>query len=227
MDAAFKAAARAGLVPDPEPVSKKAAKRRGGEEGCRFTTEWIVADRLGLCRDPYNDLSRWIEFCRKGAFVKGISKATHDNANDRNIVRAIAAKFLRNTLQELSGQFRANDNQRLNGSHAPDRSTAGVQEHRQLQQFQGERVGRADSCCHGGDRAEICALYGYYAALIAAARGSLRAAEAAGFVRKLQDEQAAAVRNVEDRQRGERKNWPKPERHNNAQRRSPGTMRLH
>lgn len=226
MGAAFKAAARAVLVPEPKPVSKKTAKRRGGGEGCRFSTEWIVADHLGLCRDPYNDLPRWIEFCRKGAFVKDISKATHDNANDRNAVRANAAKFLRNTLQELSGRFRANDNQRLNSSHVPDRSTAGVQEHRQLQQVQRKRIGRADSC-HSGDRAEISALYGYYAALIAAARGSLRPAEAASFVRMLQDEQAAAIRNVEDRQQAERKNRRKPERHNNAQRRPPGTMRLH
>ena len=185
MRAAFKAAARAVLVPAPKPVSKKTTKRGSGDDALRFSTDWIVADRLGLCRDPYSDLQRWIEFSRK---KPPLTRLPLQSSHDRNAALANATKFLRDTLQELSGRVRANVNDRANVSHVPDRSTAGLSEHRQLQQVQGEhRLGRSDAS-HSGDSTELSSIYGYYAALIAAERTSLRGTDAAGIVRKFQAE---------------------------------------
>jgi hypothetical protein len=78
-------------------------------------------------------LQDWLDFRRKKPRLTVFRPSSHDP----NAVRANTAKFLRDTLQELSGRVRAHVNGRQDVYHVPHRSTDGVSQHRQLQQVQG------------------------------------------------------------------------------------------
>jgi hypothetical protein len=196
---AFKAAARAVTVPPQKPVRKKTTKRRG--EGQPFSTEWIVDDYLCLCRDPLSDLQRWIkEDKKKPSFPRIAQQTRHGRQN----TAAAAQRFLRDALHELSGRIRAQDHQGRNSPDVPHRSRAGAGEHRELQQVQAERhltrpVRQVDDFA-----SRLAVLHGHYATRIAAARATMRPAQAQTVIRNLRNEKIVAIRNAKNSRRAER-----------------------
>ncbi len=187
---AFKAAARAATIPIPRPIPKKTTKRRG--DGRSFSTQHIVEDYLGLCRDPLSDLQRWLEEDKKKPCIPRASQQVH---HARHAAIANAQEFLRDTLREVSGRVRANDNGRGHNSHVSDRSRTGASEPGQLQQVQGSRnlVVPASGTSLSG---ELAAAKSYYASRIAAARQTMSQAQLTSAIRAIHDEQTLAQRAI-------------------------------
>jgi hypothetical protein len=203
---AFKAAARAVTVPKPAP--RKTGKRQGG--GDAFSTAWIVQDYLDLCRDPLSDLQRWLDEDKKKPSLPRASRQNQHAANATTL--AVTRRLPRNTLPEMSGRVRAEDNQRRDNSAVSGGSRTGIGRYRELQQVQAERdLGRADASPVVG-MGDVSAIAGYYASLIAAARSILRPHEAAATIRNLIDEKTQAVRAAKSRQKAVQANPSKPGR---------------
>ncbi len=196
MRAAFKAAARAVMVPAPKPVRKKTA-RRGGD-GRPYSTECIVDGYLSLCRDPLSDLQRWLdEDKKKPSLPRTARHERHDTA-------ANTQRFLRDTLHELSGRVHSHDNQGRNGRDVPRGSRTGAPESRELQQVQAERNLTHAARQPDDFTAQLSSIHGYYASRIAAVRATMRPEQAAAIIRNLRNEKTLAVRNAKSRQRAER-----------------------
>jgi len=199
----FKAAARAVTVPAPRPALQK-TKLRGGGDARRFSTASIVDDYLALCRDPLSDLQRWLDEDKKKPSTPRIPQQSRHATHTASL--AAGRQFPRDTLHEMSGRVRANDLQGSDRRDMPGGPGAGAGQHRQLQQVQAGRNLGSGQAAHAGSGGEISAIGGYYAALIAAARATLRPHEAVAMVRNLMSQKVQAIRAAQDRMRVARAN---------------------
>ncbi len=173
-----------------------------------------MQDYLGLCRDPLSDLQRWLEEDKKKpSQLRTTQPASH--ARHATTI-ASAQRFLRDALHEMSGRVRAHDIAGHNGRALSRGSRAGASEPGQLQQVQSERNltdhTRSNVQGHDTDGGELSGIHGYYAALIAAARATMRPGQAAAAIRDLRNQKTLAIRFAKDRKHAERANRPKPHR---------------
>jgi hypothetical protein len=177
-----------------------------------LTTRNLAADYLAVCRNPLNDIHRWIVETTK----KSSANAGHSSYRpySRSFgIRTHALHALRGRMDTQPGGW--HQDRRL--SPRPGTGAAQYDQLRSVRvegrggvatpflQFNAEAQSAAST--ESGDSAsELGAIRGYFNGLIAAARNALSPAEAAAVIRSLRNQKILAMRAARDRRRAARAN---------------------
>jgi hypothetical protein len=182
-----------------------------------LTTRALVADYLGLCRNPLKDIRRWI------AETTPKTKSAHAQGSSSRLGRR-TDRFRPHPLHEMRSRLDASRQGRSQNYRLSSRPGAGVDQYDRLRSLRAEggpASASAQSCaettgeitpptCFGEEAdapdCEVSGIRAFYAALIAAARSSLPRAAAAALVQRLRTEKIMATRAAKDRLHARRAN---------------------
>jgi hypothetical protein len=179
----------------------------------RLTTRNLAADYLAVCRNPLNDIHRWI--------VETITKKSSANACHSSY-RPSDRSFgvCPHALHALRGRLDTHPGGRHQDNRLSSRPGTGAAQYDQLRSVRAEGGGgvgppflqspaeaQNESTAERGDSAsELGAIRGYFNGLIAAARSSLSPSDAAAVIRSLRTQKILAMRAAKDRHRATRSN---------------------
>jgi hypothetical protein len=178
-----------------------------------LTTRGLAADYLALCRNPLNDIRRWVletgkTFKGRSPFKPPIRRSAHAQSPSPSL--AVRADGFRvDTLHAMHSRLDPlrGGRQSYRLSSRPRSGPAEYDELRSLRAARGETASSEAGCLpHSATAnsvapssslaAELAAAKGYYASRIAAARQSLSPTEIAAAIQAIQNEQTLASRAI-------------------------------
>ena len=218
--ALWRAAARSATdPPGGKPRPRKRTRSGGDSKSARpLTVSGIVADYLALCRNPLQDLQRWIAEDKKRpggprrVFQPPTNREGKDVADTTKTGLANAHGIRGHPLPKLRGGLDTHRKRGRGSDRVLARSRARFGRYDRLRSLRGEEAagagGGVTAPRSGGDagadlsfrgaRAAVAALY---AAKIEATRRSLPPREIAAALRALVEERRAAMRAIDEHHR--------------------------
>jgi hypothetical protein len=169
------------------------------------TTKSLVEDYLNLCRNPLDDIQQWIVATTIKTGSAHAKRSSHLPANGEYGLCGQILPPLSGRLDALSERWQRGACDHLLSA----RPGTGAAQHHQMRSLRDagglagplDELMPADTPDFYDSGSEIAAIAGYYAGLIAAARRSLRPADAAAVVRRLRDEKIMVTRAAKNRRR--------------------------